>query len=353
MAGKLNPNVKLDNIDEGGSSKAPSDLTRSARQSKKLQSPSPHSSVPHSSQRSSSLQWPPSDILNYTMAERATHEDFSVRNQDDALPNLLPHRHEYFQVHVQLRGSTTHYLGTVTRKIEPGTLCFIRPYKLHFIPTVPDSEYYLINATQSFMLPGLNVDPLDLEDVSMEQAPELAPFKYQDYLDFALNDEDIETVRILCQSMLKENMERGPGSIVLCRAYLHQCIGIVCRRFGGTLWHLAEQRVSTAARRETLSRLGHFFRANFDKQVSLTAAADEIGLTPTYLAHLVKKETGKTFLELLTERRLDRAKELLLHSSLPIARIAEMSGFSDFAYFTRRFKQLTGRSPSRFRADVR
>jgi AraC-like DNA-binding protein len=295
----------------------------------------------------------PVEIVNYTMSARATHSDFSVRNQDDALPNLQPHRHEYFQIHVQLRGATTHYLGAVTRQVEPGTVCFIPPYKLHFIPTVPDSEYYLINTTQSFMLPGLNVDPLDLEDVSIEQAPELAPFKYQDYLDFALDGDDLEAVRTLCRAMLNESSARGPGSIVLCRAYLLQCIGIVCRRFGRTLWHLAEQRVSTAAKRETLSRLGHFLRANFDKHVSLTSAAEEVGLTPTYLAHLLKKETGKTFIELLTERRLDRAKELMLHSSLPIARIAEMAGFSDFAYFTRRFKQLTGVSPSRFRTEAR
>lgn len=292
-------------------------------------------------------------IANYTMADRATHADFSVRNQDDALPNLQPHRHEYFQLHVQLRGSTKHFIGSVTRDVQPGTICFIPPYKVHFIPTVADSEYYLINATQSFMLPGLDVDPLDLEDVSIETAPELAPFKYQQYLDFRFPPDEMDVLRQLCDSMFRESRERQPGSTVLCRAYLHQCIGLVCRRFGQSLWHLAEQRVSRTARRETISRLGHFLRANFDRHVSLASAAEEVGLTPTYLAHLVKKETGKTFLELLTERRLDRAKELILQSSLPISRIAEMAGFSDFAYFTRRFKQITGFSPSRYRASVR
>lgn len=293
------------------------------------------------------------DILNYTMSERATHSDFSVRNHVDALPNPVPHRHEYFQIHVQLTGATTHYIGSVTRPVEPGTVCFIPPYRLHFIPTVPNSEYYLINTTQSFLLPGLDVDPLDLEDVSIEQAPELAPFKYQEYLDFTFSGDELDTIAALCRSMMQESAERGPGSTVLCRAYLHQCVGLACRKFGKELWHLAEQRVSNAARRETMTRLGHFLRANFDKQASLTDAAAAVDLTPTYLAHLVKKETGKTFLELLTERRLDRAKELMMHTALPIARIAEMAGFADFAYFTRRFKQLTGVSPSRFRAAGR
>lgn len=294
-----------------------------------------------------------SAVPNYTMLERATHADFSVRNHDDALPNPAPHRHEYFQIHVQLKGATSHYLGPVTRAVRPGTVCFIAPFKLHFVPTVPGAEYFLVNATQSFMLPGLDADPLDLEDVSLEQAPELAPFNFQQYMDFVFEGEELETIAGLCEAMMKESRTRGPGSIVLCRAYLHQCIGMVCRKYGDSLWHLAESRVSRTTRRETLAEFGRFLRANFERPISLSDAADAVGLTPTYLAHMVKKETGRTFLELLTERRLDRAKELIVHTAMPISKIADMVGFSDFAYFARRFKQLTGMSPSRYRATER
>lgn len=293
------------------------------------------------------------DIQNYTMVERTAHSDFGIRNQDNALPNLAPHRHEYFQIHAQISGSTTHHIGSAARPVTAGTICFILPYKVHFIPTAPNSEYYIINASQSFLMPGLDVDPLDLEDVSIEQAPELAPFKYQEYLDFIFEDDELATLQRLCRSMLEESVDQRLGTTVLCRAYLHQCIGLVCRRFGPQLWHLAEQRISKVARREALVGLTQFLRANFDKQISLTAAAAAVNLSPTYLAHVIKKETGKTFLELLTERRLERAKELIVHTSLPIARVAEMAGFGDLAYFARRFRQRTGISPSRFRARQR
>ena len=292
-------------------------------------------------------------LPNYTMLERATHTDFSVRSHADALPNPAPHRHEYFQIHVQVKGRTTHYLGSITRPVESGTVCFVAPFKLHFIPTVPDAEYFLVNASQSFMLPGLTADPLDLEDVSLEQAPELAPFNFQHYADFVFEGEELATIVGFCNSMMTESRARAPGSTVLCRAYLHQLIGMVCRKYGDTLWHLAESRVSRTTRRETLAELGRFLRTSFEKPISLSDAAEAVGLTPTYLAHLVKKETGRTFLELLTERRLDRAKELIVHTALPISKIAESAGFGDFAYFTRRFKQLTGLSPSRYRATQR
>jgi len=292
-------------------------------------------------------------VPNYTMQERATHVDFSVRSHVDALPNPAPHRHEYFQIHVQVKGRTSHYLGTATRPVDCGTVCFIAPFKLHFIPTVPGAEYFLVNASQSFLLPGLNVDPLDLEDVSLEQAPELAPFNFQHHLDFTFDGGTLKTIAQLCEAMMAESRARTPGSTTLCRAYLHQLVGLVCRQYGSQLWHLAESRVSRTTRRETLAELGRFLRANFEKPITLSDGAEAVGLTTTYLAHLVKKETGRTFLELLTERRLDRAKELIVHTALPISKIAESVGFTDFAYFTRRFKQLTGSSPSRYRATQR
>lgn len=293
------------------------------------------------------------EIYNYTMAERALHSDFGIRDQDTALPNLVSHRHEYFQVHVNFSGTTTHYLGASVRPITPGTISFVLPYRVHYIPTIAGARYCLINVSQTYLLPGLDVDPLDLEDVSIERAPELAPFRYQEYMDFVLEGEDLATVARLCQTMAEENAQRGLGSTVLIRACLLQCIGLVCRRFGHQLWHLAEERVTTVARRETLISLTQFIRANFDKHILLSDAAAAVSLSPTYLAHLIKKETGRTFVELVTQRRLERAKELIAHTSLPVAKVAEMAGFSDFAYFARRFRQVTGLSPSRFRASSR
>jgi AraC-like DNA-binding protein len=296
---------------------------------------------------------PRAAIQNYTMAERTVRADFGIRNENNALPNPAPHRHEYFQIHVQVSGTTWHYIGGAKRPVSGGTLCFIQPYKAHFIPTIEGAEYYLINASKGFISPGLDFDPYDLENVPLDVAPELALFRFQEDMDFVFDEAEFGVLRRLCEEMLAESTEGRLGSTMLCRAYLHQCLALVCRRFGPALWRLAEQQASSNARRDVLARLTLFLRENFERHVSLTDAAAEVGLSPTYLAHLIKKDTGKTFLELLTERRLECAKELIVHTGLPIADVAEKAGFSDSAYFIRRFRQLTGTSPSRFRAGAR
>ena len=61
----------------------------------------------------------------------------------------------------------------------------------------------------------------------------------------------------------------------------------------------------------------------------------------------------RSFTELVTERRLERAQELLANTAARIAEVAYASGFADEAYFTRRFRQWYGMSPRAYRDSVR
>ena len=85
---------------------------------------------------------------------------------------------------------------------------------------------------------------------------------------------------------------------------------------------------------------------NSSNSPDAAAAAD---LSPNYLAHLIKKETGKTFVDLVTERRMEKACELLTHTTLRINEVAQAVGFEDEAYFARRFRQRYATAPRQFR----
>ncbi|MBI2433576.1 MAG: helix-turn-helix domain-containing protein [Candidatus Hydrogenedentes bacterium] len=72
-------------------------------------------------------------------------------------------------------------------------------------------------------------------------------------------------------------------------------------------------------------------------------------MTPNYFSALFHKHTGKSFMAFLSGQRVEKAKSLLRDPSLNLQDIAERAGFQDAAYFSRRFKQLTGLSPSAWR----
>ncbi|QDK31738.1 hypothetical protein DM450_02825 [Sphingomonas sp. IC081] len=64
-----------------------------------------------------------------------------------------------------------------------------------------------------------------------------------------------------------------------------------------------------------------------------------------------KVSTGTTLFRFILERRIGRAKELLLDREIPIAEVALRAGFADQSHFTVNFRKLTGTTPARFRAD--
>lgn len=85
-------------------------------------------------------------------------------------------------------------------------------------------------------------------------------------------------------------------------------------------------------------------------EISLNTIAAEVGMSPSYFSSIFSKETGKTFVEYLTEIRMDRAKELLMCSSMKTSEIGYEVGYKDPHYFSYIFKKTQNCTPKEFRA---
>ena len=278
--------------------------------------------------------------------------DFGIHDERRVTRIEQPHRHEYFQIQVNLAGRTRQHIGSRVRPLGPGSLGFVLPYRVHRVPHPSGSRFFVINFQQRFLRPDLEVDPLDLEDVPLDRAPELAPFLFQEFMDFRLAGRDLESARASCRRMVAENARRHFCSLEVIRGELLLLLALVCQRHEARIQHLAAAQAQRKGRKDALSRVIRHIRANLARRLSLTAAAAAADLSPNYLAHLIKKETGRTFTDLVTERRMEKAQELLAHTSLRIGEVAEAVGFEDEAYFARRFRQCFQVAPRDYRSKV-
>ena len=87
----------------------------------------------------------------------------------------------------------------------------------------------------------------------------------------------------------------------------------------------------------------------YTERISLGELAEKCGLNIGHLSTLIKKETGMSFTEYITEKRMEDAKKLLLKEELSIEEVAEKVGYHDYFYFTKAFKKYAGVSPSIYR----
>lgn len=92
-----------------------------------------------------------------------------------------------------------------------------------------------------------------------------------------------------------------------------------------------------------------YIRNNYQTNLSLSDVADAVHMNSSYFCQLFKKETSVTFLNYLTNYRIECAKELLSSSNFRIAEIGSMVGISDSKYFSKVFRKVTGTTPAAWR----
>lgn len=90
---------------------------------------------------------------------------------------------------------------------------------------------------------------------------------------------------------------------------------------------------------------------NSGEPVSVNELARRTGYSPIHFARVFKNVTGLLPREFMIQARIARAKQLLRESPLSIGEISDALGYSDVFFFSRQFKERTGLSPTRFRAE--
>lgn len=274
---------------------------------------------------------------------------FCIRDHTSSTVQPPPHRHEYFQLHLNIAGSTRHALGAAVLPVLPGTVSFVLPLRVHHLQHVPGARFYVINYALDFLRPELRVDPLELEDTPLDQMPELAPFLVQEHAGFVLAGARLQEAVALCEDMRREQERGGFYATELIRAALFRLVGLVCRQHEAQLQSLLQRDLLRGSRRASMARVSRYIRQHLQQPITLADAAAAAFLSPNYLAHLLKRESGRSFGETLAEQRVDLACRLLAGTQRSIADIAASVGFQDEAYFSRRFRQLRGQSPSEWR----
>lgn len=108
--------------------------------------------------------------------------------------------------------------------------------------------------------------------------------------------------------------------------------------------------------RQTMQRLDAMLLQTIDsgsvargQLPTIDDCAAQIGLSPAYLADMLRFKTGHSFSDYLLRVRIEAAKRMLLCPDADAAAVARQLGFADAARFAALFKRLTGLEPSRFR----
>ena len=127
---------------------------------------------------------------------------------------------------------------------------------------------------------------------------------------------------------------------------LNYCLRFYDRQF------ITREEINHSVVKKFLSLLDEYIarKAELEGLPTVAYFADKCCLSTGYFGTLVKTETGRTAKDLINDRLLARAKELLSYDTLTVSQVSANLGFEYPQHFVRFFKALTGKTPTQWRA---
>ena len=99
----------------------------------------------------------------------------------------------------------------------------------------------------------------------------------------------------------------------------------------------------------TIQKTFDYIEQNLHRRIVIDRLANTAGVGAAQFARLFKRATNVTLHQYIIRRRVEKARDLLVETQMPIAEIAHECGFADQVHLTRFFGRIIGTSPASFR----
>jgi AraC-like DNA-binding protein/mannose-6-phosphate isomerase-like protein (cupin superfamily) len=256
--------------------------------------------------------------------------------------------HERLEIFVDIAGWGSFRMGDRLVDFGPGDVIVVDNLKLHGVLSYRGPER--LAAVITFM-PELVSNPLSYP---CDSSYLFAFYSRPAHLDPAVRAKDKASadVHSALGNMLRCYLNEAASMELRragCKVYLLQALYHLTAHFGLTDLPAAD---FNSHRRASLQfgRLYEYLQENYADRITVSRAADMLGLSDFQFMKFFRRATGTTFVTYLARLRLAHAHRLLGESDRSIAAIAAEVGFSDQSYFDRRFRQYYKQSPREVRA---
>lgn len=269
---------------------------------------------------------------------------------DETPSGDILHAHDYAQIWYVTRGQCDHSVEDQSYLMTAGDTFLIPPMVEHQTVLAPHSAAI----SCEFSLEDLFQDPSDPAQTELQSY--LDRVSVMNFLQdsktrqprFRFRPESMPRLDQLMKQILDEFREEMPCYQDMLRVKLQELLLLYIREFIISPDYNVTD--ATYERYRVLMRKAiNYIDEHYTQSLSLEDVCRISTLSKTYFCYLFKLITRKTFVEYITERRIQGAMRLLEDTDCSIQTVSEQTGFHDAAHFSRTFKKSVGISPRAYR----
>jgi AraC family transcriptional regulator len=215
-----------------------------------------------------------------------------------------------------------------------GDFC-ITPAQMPFFARWDSDDRFLQIRIASRFLQSVARETLDQNPDRLELLPK-----------FRTRDPQLEAIGMMLQTEIKQENLGG-------RLYVESLANVLAvhllRQYTAAKPHLTIYEGGLTKRQ--LLQVLEYINEHLDQDIKLADLAALLGMSQFHFSHLFKQTIGTAPYQYLLQQRVERAKQLLQQTDQSIMEIAFLCGFNSHSHLSKQFRQLTGMTPTAYRAN--
>ena len=258
---------------------------------------------------------------------------------------IEPHKHNFIEIIFVKSGKGIHCINGVDYSISRGSLLIANNESIHSIRPDGFMEYYNIFVKPEFFFNEF-YDKSNLMDTVFINIFE--EFKINESVDrsFAeFQSDEIEILESNITLMYKEYLEKKPGYEKITESLLYIILTYVMRK-------MMIPTEKEADKTQMLTDILSYIDKNYNQKITAKELAEKCFYNPSYFSRIFKEVTGKTMVEYIQDLRIKNACVLLECSSKTIDEISVDVGYANPTRFYEIFKKTMGTTPHGYRQEI-
>lgn len=258
--------------------------------------------------------------------------------------NEHTHYHDYFEIYYVFKGTCEFYFEKQHRTLAEGELCIIAPTSLHSIVADNSDSIIISIAIRKSTFDNTFFTLLSQKDLLSYFFKTMLYSKTSpNYLLFSTkNSTDI---KIIIKNLIIENNKGDIYYNNCCISWINLLFSTILRNYSETI------QFNTYDLGNDFSLIIQYIQNNY-KNLTLNTLAEHFHYTESHLSKLIKKNISLKFTTLITNLKMEDAKNYLINTDLPIEKISEYVGYNSVEHFSRTFKKYYKKSPQQYRKSL-
>ena len=250
-----------------------------------------------------------------------------------------PHTHDFLELVYVFSGKGVHVVDGTAQEVRKGSVVVINPSEVHSFQGQEGHTIMNFLIDPSFLCGGLRSNS-DFSDVKRRYG---CPSQEKAASFYQLSTKDIVSAEHLCHIMNDEIKRKSVAFESVLLACMQAFISLIIR----------SENTEIGQKKNVLGDVIEFIDQHFSEKITVELIARNFFFNPAYLGRIFREHYKISIKDYIKQKRINRALELLIETSMTVECIAAQVGYASRARFYADFEEIIEKNPNDVRNDIK